>query len=224
MRSAVSGSEAVKRSRRGPPTPGRARRQYGRAATSYDRRLATRIVAPVQRRAIERLELRPGQTVLDVACGTGLNFAGIEAAIGTEGRLIGVDLTADMLAVARRRIESHGWSNVELIESPVEAAAIPVPVDAALLSFTHDVLRSPAAVARVTEALAPGGRVVACGSKWAPWWAVPVNAVLAFTSLPYTTTFEGFRQPWSLLERSLFDREVESLALGSMYVFSGARQ
>jgi len=126
--------------------------------------------------------------------------------------------------VARRRIESHGWSNVDLIDSPVEAAAVPVPIDAALFSFTHDVLRSPAAVARVVEALAPAGRVVACGSKWAPWWAVPVNAVLAVTSLPYTTTFEGFREPWSLLGRSLSETAVESPALGSMYVFSATKR
>ncbi len=175
----------------------------------------------MQRRAIDRLELRRGHTVLDVACGTGLNFAGIRAAIGAEGCLIGIDLTADMLAVARGRVESHGWRNVQLIEGNVEEASIPMPVDAALFSFSHDVLRSPAAVARVVEAVKPGGRVVACGSKWGPWWALPVNAVLAVTSLPYTTTFEGFREPWSLLARSVAEGGVESLALGSMYVFSG---
>ena len=54
-----------------------------------------------RRRAIRALGLRPGHTVVDVACGTGQNFPFLEQAIGPEGRIVGVDLTDAMLAQAQ---------------------------------------------------------------------------------------------------------------------------
>src|ERR1700744_4783332 len=56
-------------------------------------------------RAVRALDLRPGATVVDVACGTGLNFPLLEAAIGPAGRIVGVDLTDAMLAQAQDRVE-----------------------------------------------------------------------------------------------------------------------
>src|ERR1700741_4725388 len=57
-----------------------------------------------RRRAVQALGLRAGDSVVDIACGTGLNFPLIEEAIGPGGRLIGVDLTDAMLGRAQDRI------------------------------------------------------------------------------------------------------------------------
>src|ERR1700751_1505214 len=65
-------------------------------------------------RAVRALGLRRGDTVVDIACGTGLNFSLLEAAIGPEGRIVGVDLTDAMLDRAGDRIEANGWSNGSL--------------------------------------------------------------------------------------------------------------
>jgi demethylmenaquinone methyltransferase/2-methoxy-6-polyprenyl-1,4-benzoquinol methylase len=62
-----------------------------------------------RKRAIEALGLQRGDTVVEIGCGTGLNFGLLEERIGPEGRLIGVDLTDAMLAGARTRIEASGW-------------------------------------------------------------------------------------------------------------------
>jgi demethylmenaquinone methyltransferase/2-methoxy-6-polyprenyl-1,4-benzoquinol methylase len=70
-----------------------------------------------RRRAVRRLELHEGETVVEIGCGTGLNFPLIEHDIGPGGKLIGVDLTPEMLARARRRVDRHGWTNVELVQS-----------------------------------------------------------------------------------------------------------
>src|SRR5712664_912300 len=51
-------------------------------------------------RAVQALGLRAGDTVIDMACGTGLNFALLEKAVGPVGQIVGVDLTDAMLAVA----------------------------------------------------------------------------------------------------------------------------
>jgi len=63
----------------------------------------------LRKKTIGSLHLRPGQTVLDIACGTGRNFPLILEKIGPAGRLVGVDYTAAMLARARERVEREGW-------------------------------------------------------------------------------------------------------------------
>src|SRR5947209_13336070 len=59
-------------------------------------------------RAVEALGLRPGDSVIDIACGTGLNFPLIDELIGPDGRIVGVDLTDAMIAHAQDRIETNG--------------------------------------------------------------------------------------------------------------------
>src|SRR5262249_900550 len=68
-------------------------------------------------RSVQALRLRRGATVVDVACGTGLNFSLIEKEIGREGRIVGVDLTDAMLAQAETRVETNGWHNVTLVQA-----------------------------------------------------------------------------------------------------------
>src|ERR1700733_7025681 len=65
-------------------------------------------------RAVRALGLRRGDTVVDMACGTGLNFSLLEKVVGPGGRIVGVDLTDAMLARAQARIETNGWGNVSL--------------------------------------------------------------------------------------------------------------
>jgi len=54
----------------------------------------------LRKKTITSLHLQPGQTVLDVGCGTGRNFSLILDKIGPTGKLVGVDYTSDMLARA----------------------------------------------------------------------------------------------------------------------------
>ncbi len=68
-------------------------------------------------RAVQALGLRAGDSVIDIACGTGLNFPLIEEVIGPGGRIVGVDLTDAMLTHAQDRIETNGWSNISLVQA-----------------------------------------------------------------------------------------------------------
>ena len=61
-----------------------------------------------------------------------------------------------MFALARERVERHGWRNVTLLCSPVESARIAMTADAALLHFTHDILQREDALANVLQHLRPG--------------------------------------------------------------------
>jgi ubiquinone/menaquinone biosynthesis C-methylase UbiE len=170
--------------------------------------------------AIESLQLRPGDTVIDVACGTGLNFRLLEEEVGEDGQVIGIDLSPEMIVQARQRVADEGWRNVTLIEAAVEDARIGATADAALFSFTHDVLQSPAAVARVVASLRPGARVASAGAKLAGRWNFVVNAAVRRSARPYMTTFRGLDRPWRELERYADEMRHQSLAFGGAYVAS----
>ncbi|GAB3259301.1 class I SAM-dependent methyltransferase [Arthrobacter pigmenti] len=75
-------------------------------------------------RGIEALGLRPGMQVLDIGCGTGLNFAPLRERIGNAGIIVGIDRSPQMLRHARARAIKHGWQNVILIQA--DAAKVPV--------------------------------------------------------------------------------------------------
>ena len=86
-------------------------------------------------RAVQALGLRPGDTVIDMACGTGLNFPLLEKVVGPGGRIVGVDLTDAMLARAQDRIETNGWSNISLVQADAADFDFPTEVDAILSTY-----------------------------------------------------------------------------------------
>jgi ubiquinone/menaquinone biosynthesis C-methylase UbiE len=192
---------------------------YRRMAAGYDR--LERLAEGVRRESVERMQLKDGDVVLDVGCGTGLSLPLIEARIGTQGTVVGIDLSAEMLAKAKERVEDAGWQNVTLIESSTDDAEIPVRADAALFHFTHDIMRSRPAVENVARHMKTRGRIVSAGGKWAPWWALPANLVMWRISSRYVTTFEGFDRPWSHLKPYLPDLRVKSVLFGCGYIAWG---
>jgi acyl dehydratase/ubiquinone/menaquinone biosynthesis C-methylase UbiE len=191
---------------------------YRRLAGSYD--LSTAWLEPYRRRAISQLRLRPGDVVLDVGCGTGMSFEPIQAAIGPEGRLVGIEPSPEMLASARARVEDAGWSNVTLLEASAEDAAVPGPVDAVLFAFTHDVVQSPKALANTLGQVRPGGRLAAAGPKWTTF-APQLNPLVWQVASQFVTSFEGFRRPWAELERAVPGLWVEEAYFGCVYLAWG---
>jgi ubiquinone/menaquinone biosynthesis C-methylase UbiE len=198
------------------PDAARAIEKYRRHAAGYDA-TAARTMA-LRRRTIDLLDLRPGDVVLDVACGTGLSFPLLRDRVGNGGKVIGVELSPEMLAQARRRVETNGWTNVALVESAMEHAVIPATLDAVLFNYTHDVLRSPAALERIFAHTRPGARVAVAGVKHPPWWLFPARLWRLANASPYLTTFEGLDRPWSLLERYVTGLTITTVMLGTNYI------
>ncbi len=197
------------------------REAYELHAPTYD--LTSAMGAVLRARAVEALAPRPREVILDVGCGTGLNFAAIQQRIGPRGRLVGIDRSPAMLLRAQERLALNGWRNATLVRDPVEVGALDVEADGVLFCLTHDILRSPDDLTRIFAKVRPGGRVVAAGPKWAPLWAMPVNLATWFVNLTFITSFEGFDQPWGHLASFLQALRVESLSeyFGGAYVASG---
>jgi SAM-dependent methyltransferase len=199
------------------PSP-RALAQYRRRAWLYDVELAA--FEPYRVATIGKLQLQPGQCVIDVGCGTGLSFERLVRAVGEKGRVIGIEQSPEMLAKARERVARAGWRNVELHEAPAAAARPDGPADAALFHFTHDVLRDEASVANILAHLKPGARVAACGLQWAGSWN-PANGFVLVAALYSTTSLEGLDRPWGHLAAQLEGLQVEPVLQGSIYIATG---
>jgi demethylmenaquinone methyltransferase/2-methoxy-6-polyprenyl-1,4-benzoquinol methylase len=136
------------------------RRFYDRISPVYDliadsseheaRELGVRLLAPT-----------PGQTVLEIGCGTGHGLS-LAKAVGQNGRVYGIDVSAGMLAVAHRHVMAAGVTHVHLAISDARSLCFPSSAfDAIFISFTLGLFESaiPHVLAEVRRVLTPTGRV-----------------------------------------------------------------
>ncbi|MDE2312692.1 MAG: methyltransferase domain-containing protein [Elusimicrobia bacterium] len=193
--------------------------KYRKHAPGYDD--SARRTEGLRRRTIQALDLRGGETVVDVGCGTGLSFAGLQNRIGPKGTLIGIEPCAEMIARARERVETYGWKNVVLLESSAERAVWDAPADAYLFNFAHDVLRSHISLKNLFKHAVIDARVVASGMKLMPWYLAPVNPIVRRKARPYLTTFDGFSRPWTVLENYALNLNVRIYVFGLFYLAHG---
>ena len=200
------------------------RRKYRRNAVFYN--LVDRPLRRVRQRAIGALKLLPDDRVLDFGCGTGLSFDLLERDVGAGGRVVGVDISPDMLGHARRRIAECGWTNVTLIEASVEAIDLePESFDAVLCFYTHDIMNSPLAVEKAVTALRRGGRFVAAGVKRATGVrGLLLNPVTVAYSRTAVTNLANFDRPWAHLESLLGHLEIEDRLWGTAYIARGTKR
>jgi ubiquinone/menaquinone biosynthesis C-methylase UbiE len=180
-------------------------------------------------RAVQALGLRPGDTVIDIACGTGLNFPLIEEAIGPDGRIVGVDLTDAMLAQAQDRIERNGWSNVSLVQADAADFDFPAEVDAILSTYAlSQVPECADVIAHGSAALSRAGRWVVLDLKVPAntprWMAQLASAVVR----PFASIDEWvMRRPWELIrvamQEQLTDLSWDELFFGTAFLAAGSR-
>lgn len=79
-----------------------------------------------------KLELKQGDTVLDLACGTGLNHEFLESAVGPHGKIIAFDYSNEMLEAAKQRAKEHNWNNITFIQGDAAKLSLDTKVDGVL--------------------------------------------------------------------------------------------
>lgn len=137
-------------------------RRYDRLVRGYRLvEVALGLPRSIRRRAVARLELRPGQRVGEVGCGSGRNLALLAAAVGPAGAVHGIDVSPGMLSRAARTIDRAGWGNVTVGRQDAAELNPAETPDAVLFSLSYSVIPGRRlALQRAWEALSEGGRIV----------------------------------------------------------------
>ncbi|MEX0786997.1 MAG: methyltransferase domain-containing protein [Dehalococcoidia bacterium] len=114
----------------------------------------------IRRQTVAHLSLQPGDAVLDVACGRGSNFSHLQDAVGEQGRIVGVDYSAAMLAGAEGLVRGRRWTNVELVQGDAAEMTYDASFDGAICTIAMTVIPAwQPALRRMIAAVRPGKRI-----------------------------------------------------------------
>jgi ubiquinone/menaquinone biosynthesis C-methylase UbiE len=136
--------------------------RYGwdKASADYDE-YWSRQIEPAQKRLLEMAALRPGERVLDIACGTGLITFPAAETVGAQGSVVGTDISDRMIERGRRESARRGLENVTFQRADAESLDFPESsFDAALCSLGLMYVPEPLNALRLVRGLLrPGGRI-----------------------------------------------------------------
>lgn len=178
---------------------------------------------------IEELQLRAGDRVLDVGCGTGLNFPLLLAAVGPGGAVVGVDASSSMLARARSRVAKRGWRNVSLVEADaarlddaLSASSAPELFDAALFTYSLSIIEGwRDSYAQTLARVRPAGRIAVVDM------ALPVRRWRVFSPLARFACFTGGADitgaPWTIVLQTTEEATHRVVRGGHIHIGAGRR-
>jgi len=176
-----------------------------------------------RRLVIDSLDPQPGDTVVEIGCGTGMNFPLLEARVGESGRIIGVDLSKAMLERAEARIRAAGWNNVELVHGAAADYAFPDDVDGIIAT---GVLTYEPDYDRVIK---NGAKALASGKRWVVFdYKMPTGLFRHFVPL-FVLIFRLFgisralfeRTPWASIQQHLKNTKIQEFYFGLIFIASG---
>jgi ubiquinone/menaquinone biosynthesis C-methylase UbiE len=181
--------------------------------------------ARYRKSAVSALGLKPGDTVVEVGCGTGLNFSYLLQSIGDTGRLVGIDLTDAMLEKAMKRIRRNRWRNVDLVEADAASYIFPAGIQGVLSTFALTLIPEyEQVIDHGARALTAGGRFVIADFKkperW-PLWLVKLGVLI---TRPFGVSLDlTERKPWQVMTKYFAQVIVRELFGGSVYIAVGEK-
>jgi arsenite methyltransferase len=196
--------------------------RYRARAAGYD--ASAQFTMPLRERTIALLQLRPGQTVLDVGAGTGLSYALLRQGVGEQGLVMAFEQSPDMFEQARVRVAREGWQNIWQACTSAETVKLPALADAVLFNYVHDVSRTPAAVDNIMRQVKPGAPIAVAGMKFFPWWTGPLNLLPWLKNRPYNAHAADLWHPWNHIERWCERFARVSTQSGMGYIACGLRR
>jgi SAM-dependent methyltransferase len=190
----------------------------GRTGDTWSRyaEVLDRVLAPLGEAAMERADLRIGQRVLDVGCGGGATTLVLAGRVGPTGHVLGVDVSAPLLARARERITlADPGAPVELREADAASAVLPSDRDRLFSRFGVMFFAEPArSFGNLRRALVADGRLAfVCWRKMAdnPWASVGADAVATIVAPTPPVPFAP--GPFAFADRTY----VEKILVGAGY-------
>lgn len=122
--------------------------------------LLDRMYQPIAKAVVDRADLRAGEAVLDVGCGSGATTFEAAWRVGSEGRAVGADISGALLELARRRAGAQGLESVDFVHADAQTHDFGAGFDAIVSRFGVMFFPDPvAAFANLRRALKPDGRL-----------------------------------------------------------------
>lgn len=179
--------------------------------------------AKYRKMAVSALALEPGDTVVEIGCGTGLNFKYLLQSIGNAGQLIGVDLTDAMLEIAHSRIERSGWKNVLLVQSDAAKYVFPSNTKGIISTFALTLVHEyEANIERAANSLASGGRFVLLDFKKPERWPLWVAKIGVAITKPFGVSLDlAQRKPWETMQKYFKNVTITEIYGGFVYIAVG---
>lgn len=170
-----------------------------------------------RRAAVQALDLKPGDRVLDIGCGTGLNFRDIAKAVGPTGLIVGTDLSHGMLGQVEKR------PTLRLVQAAASQEVFkPGSFDAILSTYVISTILDEEILGPLFRALKPGGKLVIADDSMPPGWFIGPRFMFG----------RMLRKGWPNLKRDtiralrphLTDLRVTHRHFGMIYIISGRRR
>jgi protein-L-isoaspartate O-methyltransferase len=180
-------------------------------------------VKSLRRKAVQHLQLKPGDRVLDAGCGPGGSFPYLVDVVGPSGEVVGVEISPQMAINARRRIAARGWSNVRVIEGNVETIELEGKFKGMVMLGAPDVYASPRALDNLLPHLVEDGRVVIFGAKLLRS-SKKLSSLFrsAFSHLTFSSTPALDFEPLAQLEARIGKLQVREYVFGWMFMAWGS--
>jgi len=173
-----------------------------------------------RRKAISALNLRQGDTVVELGCGTGLNFPLLYKKVSKEGQIIGVDINARMLEKAKQRALISGWNNILLVQKDISEYELPNEFDGVLSTFALTLIPNYGRIIQNIEAQSKYDKnLVVLDLKQPdklPLWLVKLGVAL---TKPFGVSLDlADRHPWEIMRKHFHNVSIEELYFGFTYV------
>ncbi|MGA1875284.1 MAG: class I SAM-dependent methyltransferase [bacterium] len=196
---------------------------YDRRAKNYDtlvHLLSLGMDRHYRRIAVQRLQVRPGDRVLDLGCGTGLDLPLLSRKVGPQGAVTGCDLSKEMLGLARQRIHQSGLGNIFLIQC--HALELPFAGNSFQAVFCNYLLSTVPAgpvIEEVFRIARPGAALLFADDRLpSGWFASPLRAMGEFFRRGY---FNYGLEGAEILKKRLSSLTVTNHHGGLIFILSG---
>lgn len=173
-----------------------AQAEYWASAAGYQwiarEALMDALLSPVLTRVLHHAALQPGESVIDIGCGTGASSLAVARIVGPKGHVTSVDIAAQLLDRASIRANDAGLPNINFVLADAQTHAFaPQSADAMISRFGVMFFEDPvAAFANMARALKPNGRMIFAAwppAAKVPWFSISVAAAVARLGKPSQT-------------------------------------
>ncbi len=198
----------------------------GRVVDRYDS-FMSHFFKNFKKKAYSESAVKTGDQVLVFCCGTGLDFPYILKKIGKKGKIIGVDFSKDMLALAQRKIRKNVWDNIELIHGDVTQfrEKLSIKADSGVCTLGMSIIPDfKRAYQNLLSNVRSGGEIIIGDMQLASGWQARLNPCTILLAQRFGGSLEGHQNSLeliSMMEQTLQDIKKTELFFKSYYYCIG---